>query len=437
LNNKELARLHQLIKDSTADNVKIRTKAGNKLRKLGPEAVPTLITLLQNEPDQKIRLEIESTLGYIKDDSALEPLINLARVQKKSGEVDWRLVTTLAKFGGDDVFECLIDLLSIGNNTWVIHEIGELGDRRAIPYLFEAWEEAQDDYVKSCLILALGELGEKKVIPQLIELLEDEDENTRSDAAWRLGDLGDRQAVIPLIKALNVGEQVFGNHNMILALVKLGDTRALEPLINALLTAAGNDDRDTAAYALGVLGDKRAIEPLLEVLASTEEHVEEYPTWRTLLDIQGSALDALVKLEYEGSVDVIKDFLATHKKDFKPFFYDVEMDAEVALYKLGEKEILNSLIGKLSARKPKVRATAISHLYKLGVEELIIDRIIEMVNDPNQEVRRTATSALGTFKDNRVLTVLEQTTITGKTFWDKQEAWKAIKARRARENSEK
>jgi HEAT repeat protein len=186
-----------------------------------------------------------------------------------------------------------------------------------------------------------------------------------------------------------------------------------------------------------VLGDKRAIEPLLEVLASTEEHVEEYPTWRTLLDIQGTALDSLVKLEYEGSVDVTKDFLVTHKKDFKPFFYDIEMDAEVILYKLGEKESLNSLIGKLSARKPKVRASAISHLYRLGVDEVIVDRIIEMVNDPNLEVRRTAITALGTFKDSRVLPILEQTSKTGKTFWDKQEALKAIKTRQARENSKK
>jgi len=88
----------------------------------------------------------------------------------------------------------------------------------------------------------LGEIGDKRAVEPLIKALEDEDRNVRWGAAEALGYIGDKRAVEPLIKALEDEDWYV---------------------------------RKRAAYALGDIGDKRAVEPLTEALKDDEEEVRE------------------------------------------------------------------------------------------------------------------------------------------------------------------
>ena len=137
------------------------------------------------------------------------------------------------------------------------------------------------------------------LVEPLIKVLEDEDEYgyVRSNAASVLGEIGDKRAVEPLIKAL--GDNVYVRYEalplsgfytgdrgkisrgavlkmkkkkpvaVIVALGKIGDKRAVEPLIELLKdpTIGNRHERlEKAVEALGRIGDKRAVEPIIKAL---------------------------------------------------------------------------------------------------------------------------------------------------------------------------
>lgn len=134
-------------------------------------------------------------------------------------------------------------------------------------------------------------------LSDLIKLLENRDWNIRAEAAKQLGDIGDRQAVPNLIEALKQGlmdeSQLLAEY-AIEALGKLGDPIAVDvlltvlhpahlieqvniamenytPTVNSYLHAGRlffdvSDIRCFAAQALGQIGDPRAVPGLIQAL---------------------------------------------------------------------------------------------------------------------------------------------------------------------------
>jgi len=101
---------------------------------------------------------------------------------------------------------------------------------------------------------------------------------TRREAAERLGNIGDRRAVAPLIAALeraaDRSDERFAS-SVAEALGKLGDPCAVEPLIRTSehfsCSPVYASFQETAARALGLLGDSRATKTLATVLLPHEE----------------------------------------------------------------------------------------------------------------------------------------------------------------------
>ena len=136
-------------------------------------------------------------------------------------------------------------------------------------------------------------LKAKGDIKGLIEALGyTKDESVRKVAAEALGEIGDAQAVGPLIAVLNEGSIV--REVVVEALGKIGDPQAVDPIIAAL---KDNDEhvRKVAAVALIKIGDPRAMGPLAVALRSEG--------W----DVRGSAAEALAKV---GDPQIIKPLIA-------------------------------------------------------------------------------------------------------------------------------
>jgi len=93
-------------------------------------------------------------------------------------------------------------------------------------------------------------------------------------AAERLGDIGDKRAVEPLIRALKINDWRV-RCNAIGSLVKIGDRRAVTPLIEQLEEDYWPAVTENAAWALGEMGDKRAIEPLARAMQHRLPQVRE------------------------------------------------------------------------------------------------------------------------------------------------------------------
>ena len=131
----------------------------------------------------------------------------------------------------------------------------------------------------------LGQLGDRRAVDPLIKALSHHNYDVRQAAAEALGQLGDDRAVDPLSKAL-ADDDRWVRLAAAEALGQLGDKQAADSLINAL-----SDNyfsvRRTAAKALGELGDKRAVDPLVKALSDDSS------------DVRKAAKTALKKLGYE------------------------------------------------------------------------------------------------------------------------------------------
>ena len=150
--------------------------------------------------------------------------------------------------------------------------LGEIGNEQAVKPLIAALKD-QDWQVRRCIVTALAKIGDERAVEPLIEALKDTNKEVCGRAATELAKIGDERAVEPLIDVLN--DKDWGNrYAAALALAEIGNEQVVEPLIAAL-----KDDKWKVRYitasALGTIGDERAIEPLIVALSDNSEDVRE------------------------------------------------------------------------------------------------------------------------------------------------------------------
>jgi len=137
-----------------------------------------------------------------------------------------------------------------------------------IPPLLELLKEAQED-LRIYVVQLLGDKGDKRAVPALLGALGDPDPNVGYHAAESLGKLGASEAVEPLLKIVESGD-FYLSFPAIDALNRIGDARVamrLVPLLkNDLL-------RTPAAELLGNLGDEEAVAPLVGLMKEPGPHV--------------------------------------------------------------------------------------------------------------------------------------------------------------------
>ena len=146
--------------------------------------------------------------------------------------------------------------------------LGQIGDKRAVEPLIKALKDDRGHAVRRIAAYALGEIGDKRAVEPLIEMLEDEDQAVHRAAEIALKNIG-KPAVEPLIEMLS-GEDSDVRKSATEVLGWIGDARAVEPLVKML----SNEYSDSpTAHALGNIGDKRAVEPLIKALKDDRGHV--------------------------------------------------------------------------------------------------------------------------------------------------------------------
>lgn len=124
---------------------------------------------------------------------------------------------------------------------------------------------------------ALGAMRNRQAVLLLSRTLSDTESAVRARGAWALGALDAKEAVPALVEALKdsdagVREQVAW------ALGAIGDRRAVDGLIGALSDSAAGV-RKQAAWALGALGDSRAVTALTRSLKDPDAGVRKQSAW--------------------------------------------------------------------------------------------------------------------------------------------------------------
>lgn len=198
--------------DNPERNAAKPPQAKQALLRMKHDALPVLIELLTSpEVDQdKAMSYVIEVLGEMKDESALQPLID---------------VLGRPRLG-----------------FYAAGALGELGDHRAVEPLIMALDDPNKN-TRSGAARALGDLHDQRAVQPLIRVLQNSEDEARNSAANALGDLGDITAIEPLRKVARTDAKANVRKAAQNAL-KAIDPGALEPRASVSVRADGAVVRD-------------------------------------------------------------------------------------------------------------------------------------------------------------------------------------------------
>ncbi len=295
------------------------------------------------------------------------------------------------------------------------HQLGKLGDERAVEVLVEALTDS-DEYVRKSAVTALRRIGGPAAMEGLRQALADRSEQVVLQAVNGLRDMRDREAVEPLVRVLTRRErslQLAATD----ALVRIGSdavvplmeafkdralrrrignqiwkilvdmgTKSIDPLLE-MLTDENQYVRLTAISVLGRIGDRRVAAPLVhlflddprmqEAVVTTLARLEE----RKVLEPPGSqATDREILLPK----DVVDGFLGRPRED-----------------------VTKVLTEGLENPSPKVRRFALKSIYAL-FGDAALDPLVAALKDEDIDVKRLAIKIMGKMRSKRVVDPLVQ-----------------------------
>jgi HEAT repeat protein len=333
-----------------------RDRAAQELIRIGGDAVPPLIEALQTRDQnlialyQQILARIPSaTPSLIKTLNSAHPLIRGRVAEVFAINKEHNAVSALLEALKGEYFTV---------RSRAALALGKIGDARAIQPLLTMLKDPEAE-VRIAACLALGLFKEPSTFDDITNvLLDDPKIEVRQAAAKALGNTEHPAALPYLMEALHDSywwyEREYAASDLLSAIGKMGFA-AVDPLIEALQDKEGTV-RKFAATLLGKLGDPRAIEPL------------------------GMALYDL--------------------------HHEVGKVSAESLARFGVPA-LDVLVDALSHPEMWIRIHAISALSKIK-DGRVTPIFLEMLNDPEREVKKQVIQSLGELRDPRSSNALQE-----------------------------
>jgi HEAT repeat protein len=242
-------------------NAALRLKAVTILGDIDdPQAVYSLILALKDADDTIVGSALCSLAE--RGRSVAEPLIEAVQDE---GQRCRNVIEALGRTGDPRAVDLILRMLEteagdLNLRMGAIFGLGILGDVRAVEPLLHA---LTDEYciIRSIAAWGLGELHDERAVDGLIRALRDPE--VGPVAAASLGKIGCKRAVQPLIQMLGMEHVNSVAHSMISA---YGDTLGFDRFLEIQETDDGQFIRSPAAWALGELGDPQAVDPLIRAL---------------------------------------------------------------------------------------------------------------------------------------------------------------------------
>lgn len=298
-----------------------------------------------------------------------------------------------------------------------VKALAKSGDSTAVAPLITALQD-ESELVRGCALQGLKDVG-PPAVPLLIAALKNRDRKVRrkascviDDIGYELKEVGDFQAVGPLIDALKDPTSVVRSHS-VTALGKIGGAQALPAVISALKTEAVRSALDIGVCYRAIEALHRLGETAAECLIHALKHQDRA--------IRRKAATLLGKTGEAGAVDLLIIAL----KDEQP---RVRSRAAHALGRIGNPSAVKPLTIALKDTAPNVRINALHALGKFG--EYTVAALISVLGDPVASVRRHAIAALEKTGSNRVIPQLEKMVRDEPEDSVRQAAKRALRQRR-------
>jgi HEAT repeat protein len=177
--------------------------------------------------------------------------------------------------------------------------LGMLKSERAIKPLITLLKK--DDYLKKDIISALKEIGSKRVSGLFIKMLEDKDIEIRKASIDALGELGEKEAVEPLLSLYEKDPAV--KKNVVIALSQITDKRSYEFLKK--IAEDKQVELEIRGYAVAGIGIQKGGNEVLFFLEKLLNNKEP--------EIRINAAKALSKIDDERVIRILEDAVRKEK----------------------------------------------------------------------------------------------------------------------------
>jgi len=446
--------LSQMIKDKDKDVRKYAVDIIGMIKK--EEGVDALISAL-DDTDVNVASGAAESLGLIKSKKAVKPLVNAI---KKRNDVWFKsaAIRSLGFISDKEVSSLLKEQLKNKEPIILystIQAMGDAGDLSCAKDLIKFLTSDNKEFHKSA-ILALEKMFERTgdkyfkdfkqeiSIEPLLVLLKEDKKDLLISTAKLLGRIKDEKAVKSLLPLLQCEDEDI-RHTVFDVIL---DIKPKDLSIFFEYLRDENIDNNTKAEIidlLGNIGDPKLAKNLYEFL----EH--EDPVLRRVSsrifgilkdpDSKGLLIEKLVdnddetRMHAARTLGILKsdkavDRLSFLLKDENP---DVRNAAANALLNIASDEVKDKMIYLLkSTKNVDVKCAAINILGKLK-QEKVFDIILNAIDDPNPEIRKSASEAVINFSDkkdhylNKFLKLIEDeeesiriTAVKNLALWDKE-----------------
>jgi HEAT repeat protein len=274
--------------------------------------------------------------------------------------------------------------------------------RPAVPALIELYNDAK----RPEHLEALARYLDPRTKPIMIEALDytDDDFDRATIASGVLGDMKAKDAVDPLIKAVEKQLPIKSRANnariaAMRALVKIGDHKAVPTLMKVLTTSADEQDfllNQKAALGLAEFRDPQAIPALIKGLFMTGRGTGIFQECRlALVRIGAPAVDPMIELLQEKNSDIQTMAVKLKFDEFSPGV--VPHKAAILLGDLRAKKAVGPLTARLhqKAKGDEHRSALIALGYI--ATPAAVDAILSVLRDPKADATERASAADGLY----------------------------------------
>lgn len=216
----------------------------------------------------------------------------------------------------------------------------------------------------------LGRIGDPRSVPELAKLLEDPGEEVREAALYALGKIGSRDALESMLVALDNSDR-WSQEKVAEAVEEAGDES--RRVLVGLLRDENPARRAFAAEVMGEIGGDEEAVYLEEALADEE------------VDVRARAADSLGRMRHRMARPALLRALDDPA-------WQVRAQAVKALGKIGEESDVTRIAEKLRDTQWWVRKNAAAALREMGETGEV--PLVEMLWDEDRFARETAAQAL-------------------------------------------
>lgn len=371
--------------------------AAQALGNLGDQqAVEPLITALKTAPELDTRRNAATALGKLQDPRAVPPLTDA--LQDKDGGVKESAKGALKQLVAKDPqvvqlesqknVKELITLLQQKDyrSPYIAELLGNLGDKQAVEPLIAALKFTTPKDIRPSAATALGKLQDSRAVQALVDALKDQEAKQSAKGALKQLAAKDATVVEAILPAFKKGDAIAKE-----AVVSIGDP-AIDPVIKTLQEPE-DAARRNAIEVLGAIGNPRAIPPLVANLTDWELSPLVGKTLETLKWTPQSDADKIHRLvAMRNGSDLRKNWSTTRQV----LLQDVESGdprrIDFGLYSfmsIGNRDVVPTLVKLLNERGDKTLALAYLNCGESTLEKSAVDWAnangYQVVRSPNLE----------------------------------------------------